>query len=223
MISKNLKLIIKLHDQFIEHFINNYPNTDFNVGGCGFVADSIFQNFSSFIQELSLKDVDLKIVLATDIPNYNESSENKILKDNKYYLDLISVERDKRAIEEIWCEQVDFLHVFVEVFDKKTKESVYFDNHNAYSKEDIREDLDWFICGEFQNKKIFDKILDIPECWSEEFDFYSNQKEIQKSIYIPLKSTTEEMICKSKIKQDIQKKMKSNNTNKSKKFDTKQI
>ena len=213
MISKNLKLITELHNKFVEHFVNNYPNTDFNIGGCGFVADSLFKNFSSLIEKLNLQNIELKIVLATDIPNYNEGTQKEISDLNEYYLNLIAVEHNKREIEDIWCDEIDFLHVFVKVFDKKTKENLYFDNYNVYSIEDIEEDLDWFVSNEFKDKNVFDKILNIPECWSEEFDFYNDEENIQKSIYKPLKTITEEMVGKNKIKNNLIQEVNLNNNN----------
>lgn len=194
MISKELEIISSLHDEFIEHFTANYLKIKFNEGGCGFVADAIYNSFLTVVEELNLKNIELKIALASmdEGSKLNNSITSKYNK--KYIEEKIAVEKDLQKIEDLWCENISFVHVLVKVKDKETSEEFYFDNQNKLSKDDLMDDFFQFISYEFKNNEVFNKILKISGCWNNSFDFQGDREVIQESIYDPINMITEIML-----------------------------
>lgn len=193
MISKELEIISSLHNEFIEHFTANYLKIKFNEGGCGFVADAMYNGFMTVAEELNLKNLELKIVLAS----MDEGSElnNAITrKDNKKYIEKIAVEEDVGKIEDLWCENISFVHVLVKVKNVETSEEFYFDNQNMLSKDDLMEDFFHFISYEFKDNEVFNKVLKISGCWNDSFDFQGDREIIQESIYDPINMMVEIML-----------------------------
>lgn len=194
MISKELEIISSLHNEFIEHFTANYLKIKFNEGGCGFVADAIYDGFMTIVEGLNLKNLELKIVLAS-MDEGSELNNTITRKDNKKYIEeKIAIEEDIEKIEDLWCENVSFVHVLVKVKDVETLEEFYFDNQNMLSKDDLMDDFFHFISYEFKDNDVFDKVLKISGCWNDSFDFQGDKEIIQESIYDPINMMVEIML-----------------------------